>query len=226
MLINYISIKQSIGRFLKECGLDDTSYVEDIPQWVEDAINIIGIPNYYTYRYKLQEVSNSRCPLPCDIENLFGVYIATSLTKAENTNSLRRLFIRNSPLFGKGIGYETNNGASSYGSINGNYLHTSFDKGLVYFVYKGIPLDCDGFPLVPKDGKLNEALQYYFIYRMSLSGFKHPVVSYIMALQMWEKLYPAAGNSINWMDLQEYQEFTEMWTNQLLGDLHANNYIH
>jgi hypothetical protein len=43
---------------------------------------------------------------------------------------------------------------------------------------------------------------------------------------MWERLYPRAANSVNWMSLQEYQEFTELWTNVLMGDLNAHNYIH
>ena len=61
---------------------------------------------------------------------------------------------------------------------------------------------------------------------MSLSGYKHPVIDFQSAFQLWERKYPAAANSVNWFDLQDYQEFTEMWTNVLLGDLHANQYIH
>ena len=67
MLINYIPIKQSIGRFLKECGLPDTAYAEDFPVWIEDAIDIIGIPNYYTYGYALSEVVNHKAALTTDI---------------------------------------------------------------------------------------------------------------------------------------------------------------
>lgn len=224
MLINYISIKKTIGRFLKECGLDDTAYVEDIPQWVEDAIEIIGIPNYYVYRYKLQQVRNFRAPLPCDIEHLYGVWVSDDLNLATDINQLRRLTIRNSPLFGKGINTPVH--STAYGSINGNFTHTSFEEGKLYYVYKGIPLDCDGYPLVPKNAFLHEALQYWFIYKMSLSGYVHPTVSRQEAYQLWTKLYPQASNDISWFDLQDYQEFTEMWNNTLMGDLHNNNYIH
>ncbi len=224
MLINYISIKTTIGRFIKEFGLEDTSYVEDIPQWVEDAINIIGISNYYIYKHKLVKVQNHKAQIPCDIENLYGIWVANDFCDNTNNNNLKRLFIRNSPLLGTAI--KTAKHDSAYASINGRYIHTSFETGNIYIAYTGIPLDCEGFPLVPKDAKLNEALQYYFIYRMSLSGFKHPIIDFKTAYQMWQQTYPAAGNSINWMDLQDYQDFTELWTNTLLGDLHANNYIH
>ena len=225
MLINYISIKATIGRFIKEFGLESTAYTEDMPEWVEDAVEVIGIPNYYVTRYYLGKVNSYRCKLPCDILNLFGIYVTDTLSTTDKPETLKRLFLRNSPLFGNKGGYMTTEGAS-YGSISGGYLQTSFETGQVYMIYKGIPVDSEGFPLVPKDAKFAEALRYYFIYRMSLSGYKHPVIDFKTAYQMWEKLYPAAGNSINWMDLQEYQEFTEMWTNPILGDLNANNYIH
>lgn len=225
MLINYISIKTTIGRFIKEYGLEDTSYVEDIPQMVEDAMNIIGISNYYVYKHRLVPVQQYKASIPCDIENLYGIWVANDLCSTNtNNNNLKRLFIRNSPLLGKG--FQTTQHESAYGSINGRFIHTSFDTGQIYIVYTGIPLDCEGYPLVPKDAKLNEALQYYFIYRMSLSGYKHPVIDFKTAYDMWNRLYPAAGNSINWMDLQDYQDFTELWNNVLIGDLHANNYIH
>lgn len=224
MLINYINVKHIIGRFLKELSIDDTNYVDDIPQWVEDAIGIMNINNYYVNKYSIKQVTNSKTSLPCDIEHLYGIWVSTDLEQACNITNLRRLFIRNSPLFGHGI--STPHHEAAYGTINLSILHTSFQTGYVYFVYKGLPLDKDGFPLVPKNSYIQEALQYWFIYKMSLSGYKHPVISREEAYQKWNILYPQAANDINWMDLQEYQEFTEMWTNPLLGDLHANNYIH
>lgn len=225
MLINYISLKRTIGRLLKEYGLPDTSYIEDIPQWTEDAINIIGISNYYINKHKLSKIEDSRTKLPCDIENLIGVFVVPGFGITTNHSNLRRLFLQNSPYFGKGKGYETLGKETGYGTINGGYLDTSFDKGYVYFAYTGIPLDAENYPLVPKDAHLNTALQYYFINRMSLSGFKHPILDFDKSLQLWEREYPRAGNSINWMDLQEYQDFTELWTNPIIGDLNANNYI-
>jgi hypothetical protein len=225
MITNLISINSTIGRFLKDLGLEGTSYVEDIPRWTEDAISILGASSYYVYRRQKQEVRDYKCPLPCDMEVLHSIFVTDTLEEALDIKQLKRLFIRDSPMFGGDL-FTTTNGAAAYGSINGNTLHTSFDKGVVYFVYKGIPIDCDGMPLVPKSAELNTALQYYYIYRMALSGYKHPVLDFKDALQLWERHYPRASNDINWMNLQEYQAFTELWTNPLLGDLNANNYIY
>lgn len=223
MLINYISIKQTIGRFIREFGLSELEVIDDIPQWVEDAIAIMGIPNYYVNRHSIAKVTDHRAPVPCGIEVLHGIWTTDSGCEATEPKQLKRLFIRNVPIIGTLIKGEQS--GIGYGTINGGYIHTSYEEGYIYVAYKGLPLDCDGFPLVPKDPKVNEALQYYFMYRLALRGYKHPVVDFKTAYQLWEKTYPAASNSINWMDLQDYQEFTEMWTNNLIGDLHANQYI-
>lgn len=224
MVINYFSIKTMIGRFLSDYGLEDTAFMERVPEWTEDAIHMMGLSNYYTYKYALIKIDNHKGLLPCGLDNLHSAWVATTCEITDDIKNLRRLFIRNTPLLGKGI--KTTDHTTAYGSINGRYVHTSFQDGYVYLVYKGVPLDCDGYPLVPDDAKLKEALEYYYIKRMSLSGFKHPVIDFGTAEALWKQTYPAAANSVNWMDLQDMQEFTELWTNVLLGDLHANQYIH
>jgi hypothetical protein len=224
MLLNLISIKVVIGRFLKEYNIDDTNYVDDLPQWTRDAIEIIGIPNYFIPKHTIKKIESNRCSLPCDIENLYGIWVTNSTDRAQTITELGKLEIRNNPLIGAGIKRETPE-RFMYGNISGNFLNTSFSSGYVYIAYKGLPTDCDGYPMVPKDTKLNNALQYYFIWRMALSGYTHPVISPKDALALWEKNYPAAANSVNWMDISELQEFTNMWTNPILGDLHTNNYI-
>jgi hypothetical protein len=224
MLINYISSKQIIGRFLKELAIEDTTYVDDIPMWIEDALEIMGVPNYYVNKFAVKQVESYKTSLPCDIQFLHGVWVSHNLNPCIDKSSLRRLFIRNNPLIGEAI--KTAAHEAAYGMINNQILHTSFEKGYVYFAYKGLPLDNEGFPLVPKNSFLQEALQYWFIYKMSFSGYIHPVVSRQEAYQLWNQNYPKASNDINWMDLQDMQDFTELWTNPLLGDLHNNNYIH
>lgn len=223
MKINYISIKETIGRFLREYNIDDSSYISDIPIWIEEAISLIGIPNYYVIKKAEVKIDQNKGILPCDIEHIYGYFVSTNCEDGVNKNNYRRLVIRNAPLIG--IGINSVNHETAYGTVDGNFLNTSFYKGKVMVVYKGIPMDCDGFPLVPKNAEFNQAIQFYFIYRMALSGFKHPIISFDQAYQLWEKHYPRAGNSINWMDLQEYQEFTEMWTNPIIGDLSNNHFI-
>ena len=145
MLINYVSIKQTIGRFFKDLGIDETSYVNDIPQWTEDAIEIIGIPNYYVFKFKLVKIDQNRGVLPCDIQNLHSVFVTSNFQGNFNRNNARRLVLRNAPLIGKGI--STASSDTAYANINGNFINTSFYSGYVYFVYKQVYDPATGKPI-------------------------------------------------------------------------------
>jgi hypothetical protein len=224
MITKFITTKNFIGRLLTIYGLDSTSYSHLFPQMIEDAISIIGIPDYYINKDASIPIINHKGQLPCDIEHAHSFWVGKTLYDESNATNLCRLIIRNNPLIGKAIKAPIHD--TAYGTTNGRFIEVTFEKGIVILVYKGLPCDEEGFPLVPSDADFLQALEYYCIMRLALTGYKHPILDYNSAYQLWEKHYPRAGNSVNWMNLEEYQEFTEMWNNSILGDLRALNYIH
>ena len=220
-VVKLISIENIIGRFLKDYNIEDTTYVDDFPQWTQDAIEIMELSNYYTVQPTVKKVENYRCALPCNIESLCGIWIAEDNKIVTNVLGLNKLVIRNMPLIGHSFPQPQHRVA--YATIDGNFIHTSFESGYIYIVYKGIPLDCNGLPMVPKGAKVAQALEYYYIKRMMLSGYKHPIFTYGDIEALWKQSYPAAANAVNWMDSNDLQEFKDMWTNPIIGDLNSNN---
>jgi len=221
-MMKYISSKALIGRFIQEMGIEDTNFVAQVPVWIEDAISIMCVPKYYVYKGTMINIDRKQGLIPCDIEFMHSAYISAGDDFTEKRN-LRRLVIRNAPIINPSVKIPTS--GLEYAHINGRYIYTSFDKGQVYLLYKGVPCDNEGYPLVPNDAHFNEAISYYFIKMLSMSGYKHPVFSFKDAYELWNKHYPKAANSLNAYDLQEYQEFAEMWNNRILGDLHELDYI-
>jgi hypothetical protein len=222
-MIKYISSKALIGRFIQECGIEETNFASQVPIWIEDAIQIMGVPKYYVYKNKLINIDRKQGLIPCDIEFLHSVYVAKD-NDFSNMNYIRRLYIRDAPIINQNVHIPQTNHHSAV--ISGRYIYTTFDKGVVYMIYKGVPCDNEGYPLVPNDAQFNEAIRYYFIKTLSLGGYKHPILSFKDAYDLWEKHYPRAANSLNAFDLQEHQEFTEMWTDRLIGDIHQIDYLH
>lgn len=208
---------------MSDLNLQGTDFLVNIGQWIEDGIEWMEIPKYYVLRSERKEVREGRVLVPASWNFIKAVLTTTNYKVDEEYNrieyiqGLRRLIIRNNDLIGTGI--KLGQIDNQYGNMNGNYLYTSFTKGSVLFLYKGLPLDCDGFPMVPADAKVIEALNFWIIYKLGLMGFTHPVLSWDTAYKLWEKTYPAAGNSASWMTAQEYQEFTEMWNNIFRGDV-------
>ena len=218
-----ISSQEFIGRTMADLNLQGTDFLDTIYQWIEDGIEFMDIPKYYVLKVERKEIKEGRVRIPAEWNYIKAVLTTNNFCVDENykikeyIQNLRRLVIRNNSMINDTIklGIVEN----SFGTMNGNYLYTTFDKGNVLFLYKGLPTDCDGYPMVPKNARVNEALRFWIIYNLSLKGFDHPKVSWDVALQRWNQMYPAAGNDVSWPDAQDYQEFTEMWTNQLLGDI-------
>jgi hypothetical protein len=221
MLVKYISSKQIVAQVLVDFNVQQTEYISRMWEWIGNALEIMELSNYFAFRNHIGEVENYQTRMPCDIKYLHSTWI--SGVTCPDATGLVKLNLRDNPLIGKQVKGMFHN--REYGAIDGNYLTTTFRKGHVLFVYHGPPIDCDGYPLVPDDAKVKEALPFYIIYRLGLSGVKHPVLSVKEAYEMWEKLYPAAANSVNWMDLEGYQEFAEMWNGLIKKDAIKNFYL-
>jgi len=226
-MVNVIEIEHLEARFIREFGIKNLSYIIDLEVWARDGIHDMRIPNFYQIKDKeLTVVSTNdggKAKIGCTTDMLIGAYYYNNNTTEFSTKGSYELLIRNDNNLGStGLPCAGN----IYASIAGGYIHVKQDCGYIRLFYKDIPTDCNNKVLVPTNSKVQRALMYYFIYRMGLSGYQHPVVSWETALQLWEKEYPAAGNDASWFTEQELQAFTEMWTNPLIGDLHRNNYIH
>lgn len=99
------------------------------------------------------------------------------------------------PYFGQDITQEDSTIRSThYYKIVGNYIQTSFECGYIKLHYLTIPVDKEGYPLIPDNEAFKQALEWYIIRRLIGSGYQHPVFSYQYADEQFEK-YAARGIS-------------------------------
>lgn len=220
---NLIEIEHLEARFIREFGIKNLSYIIDLDTWARDGIYDMRIPNFYQIKDIEVKVVDGKADIRKTTEMFISAYY--SLNSGEEfsiENSFELLIRNNNNLGSSGIP----SGGSIYATISAGIIHIKEQTGYLRVFYKDIPTDCNNKTLIPNNPKVIKALMYYFIYRMGLSGYVHPVITWESALQLWEKEYPAAGNDASWFTEAELQAFTEMWTNPLLGDLHRNNYIH
>lgn len=66
--------------------------------------------------------------------------------------------------------------------INDGWFNFSLDTAKVCIYYLGISTDKEGFPMLPISGEYNEALLWFIIKRMMMSGWEHPNKDINMAL--------------------------------------------
>lgn len=222
-MINLIEIENLEARFIREFGIKNLSYIIDLETWARDGIHFMRIPNFYQIRDIELKIVNGQASIRCATDMVIGAYYYTDNTVPFSALCSYELLTRNDNSLGS-LGMPC--AGNLYSSINGGKMYIKQDSGYVRLFYKDVPVDCNNKTLIPNNPKVLTALMYYFIYRMSLSGYQHPVVDFKTAKELWEREYPAAGNDASWFTEAELQAFTEMWTNPLIGDLHRNNYIH
>lgn len=222
-MVNLIEIENIEARFIREFGIKNLSYIIDLEVWARDGIHDMRIPNFYQIKDKEIVVVDTKAKIGCTSDMLIGAYFYTDNTVPFSTTSAYELLIRNDNNLGS-AGFPC--AGNIYATIQGGYIHVKPDCGFIRLFYKDVPTDCNDKVLIPNNPKVIRALMYYFIARMALSGYVHPVIDFQTAQAFWDREYPAAGNDASWFTEQELQAFTEMWTNPLIGDLHRNNYIH
>jgi len=244
--LKLVSSNAIIAELYQDFNLAGSEWVHKAKRWVARGIEVMGLSGYFEKATLWEDVLEYSAPLPCDLRVLGviliegttdyvgigdGLPIATapamnSTDSNGNTinafvdttsTTLLRLPLSNSLIIGKP--FESINSAyNAKGYINQDRLHTNFETGRVLYVYYRPPLDSEGFPLVPDFALTIEALNFWIIYKMSIGGFKHPVISYDEAWRKWMELYPQARNRINYPSLEEMQSFTEMMNNPIIGD--------
>jgi hypothetical protein len=207
--MNYklISSKTIIGEMYSDFNITNDDWVNKASRYMSRALALMKIDGYYEIAYHIEDVQEFNAPLPCDDKYILAVLFSSGgqVTRLNLTNSLA-------------LGMDFTKIATHnihQGRINANYLRTNFENGTILYIYYRIPKDEDGHLLIPDNADVLEALPFYLIYRMSLSGYKHPVISMEKAEAKWDKLFPRARNSMNFPTIEEMHRMSLMLNNPL-----------
>lgn len=168
MIQKLISINYVIRKVVKDLGLDDKElYIDDFVEWIGEGLQYIGSYYQYCERYETIDIIDYKGELPCDFYAMIRIH--------DNTDGKADSFNKN--LIGA-----TNKQSSlnqhtfrDY-NIQGNVFTAAFKTGKLNIQYLGIPLDEEGFPMIPDNVNYLDALMWKCAYQLSLKGytFKNP----------------------------------------------------
>lgn len=208
--IRLISSKIITAELYQDFNIDNDDWVNKINRHIERALGLMRIDGFYIKKTLIEDVEEFKAPLPCDAKYVMAVlYNQGCLTRLPLTRHV-----------GLGVNFAGITAHTTLkGAIENNYLHTNFEKGKIMYVYYGVPLDDCGDILIPDCPEVLEALPYFIIQKLSLSGYKHPIIDYKMAKEEWRTLYPIARNKMNYWSIEEAHQFTKMNTNPLFIDI-------
>ncbi len=200
MVTKLVSSKVVIAQLFQDFNLNGTDWLGSVNRHIGTALELMELSGYFKEAVRVTTVKDHLAPLPCQMKELIAVLDLNDSTKAMGV-----LPIKNSNFVGNK--YKDLLGASyRSGAINFNGLRTSFETGKVAFLYHTPPTDDEGYPLVPDNAFVLEAIPFYIIMRLAYSGVTHPVISREEAEIKWRELYPRARNRMNFPTIQEMDQ--------------------
>jgi len=208
--ISLVSAESLIGEFLQDYNMNSSDFISRLNRHIVRGIELMDIDTYFNRCYATITIEEGRGVLPCEMKYLEAIFISLGDTP-------HRIDYSNNDLTALDF-MEEDMQIFSDAYIQEGILTIKDYEGDAYVVYRGLPINEKGYVLMPDDAWLMEALGFFLIYKLGISGYKHKVFNIADAEQRWNALYPRARNSVNFPTVQEMQNFTEMWSNPLKGD--------
>jgi hypothetical protein len=196
MIVNrFISVKQIIESVYRDNGFQEELPWEDLIVWSQEALELIGAPVQYIKKVTGSAAdpnlyaTNYRAPLPCDFHKLVQIAVNGGPVRYSG-DSFHHL------LSGSCCNGTTNNSTETWtdnfgnvftpqaGSlapvtkditfdINNDFITLSVKEADICLAYLAIPLDGEGFPMVPDDAVYKIAIRSYLTYKIDYIGWRN-----------------------------------------------------
>lgn len=155
-----VSLKNIMWRIASHPLMKDINY-EDAAMYAIEAINLIGAPLTFTNKVTRPpiKVDDFKATLPSDLKLIRGVKMHdTDIALKYATNIYHDDKCKED--FGENCYYDSD---YTY-TVQSNVITTSFEEGLIVISYQALPLDKEGYPMIPDDQKVKEAIRYFIMY--------------------------------------------------------------
>lgn len=195
----YINIREILSRILRHPLLQELG-LETAIQYVIDFFGIMGLPTTYIDKTECIEINNYRGVLPCDLISINQVAYKGQciryMTDAFNSRT---------------------DDAYTF-KAQGRIIYTSFKEGTIEISYKSIPLDEEGYPLLPDEPTFLRALELYIKKQWFTILFDMNKISPAVLQNTQQEYAFAAGacnNTFTIPSVSEMESIKNMW-NQLI----------
>lgn len=201
MEVSTVSINQLIYRIQDEFEFNDSSWKSKAKRAIARGLDYIGSGIMVERVSEILTVENYKAEMPCDIKFLECIkYDGYFIGPINNSDNIDTSVVHPS--------------ASAY--IDPGYIKTTFEEGEIVVYYKRIPVDDDGYPYIPNDEILKEALVWRAVYGLLLAGYKHHTISsYLEARAAWDQLKEEARIHAIFPTTWNMENFREWWLSPL-----------
>lgn len=203
----YVSTKFVINKVYRDNEYGDEVDWASCLEWVFEALNKIGSPVSYINKFADITIADYKGSLPCDLFKL------TSVKDKETGTSLRR----STHTYHEDLICEDERhadcGDATY-TINNYYIFTNFEEGTLRVAYKAFPTDDNGYPQIPDEDKVIEAVACYICMKIDWKLMRTGKLSermYDRSEQKWFFYVNSAKNKLNMPDMDQMESIRNRW---------------
>ena len=230
----YTSSQEIINKVYRDTGSQYVLNQEDLIEWIFEALNMLGTNMTLVPRHtgplenSDYNFENYRVPLPCDFAKLVQVSM-NGYPAIPSTNSFHHLldggcctetnpavlntFVDNfgntfnNQIIGPVVGYGNINPQATF-DINEDYITFNSKTGTCCLAYYAYPIDKNGFPLIPDETKVKEAITRSLIMRLDYIGWRTGQITkevYMDSKQEYEWYIASARGHLKTPDLAQME---------------------
>lgn len=151
-MIRYVSLRQIMDDITDHPLLKDISF-DRVVNYTVSFIRIVGMPKEFNEEIAVIPINDYRGLLPCNLESIIQVRMYNTCNKDY------RVFRYSTDSF-----HMSDNKGNSYDltyKVQGGVIFTSVKDCNIEIAYRTIPVDSEGYPMIPDNGSFIRALESY-----------------------------------------------------------------
>ena len=207
MITRFKSMKSILAGLYRDLGSNTELNESDLIEWGVEALSMIGSYAQNKEVSTILTVTNHTVTLPCDF-----------------------IYPKDITHNGRPLSWSTKSAANNYQCedcntiptcctdynfyISDGCLNTSLESGDLCIVYQAVPVDEEGFPLVPDNVYFDKALKAYVTYMLDKIQFRRgliPEVVYRESSRDWLFYVNSARGSAYMPDASQMERLKRVW---------------
>lgn len=202
----YISIKVILDDILEHPLLRDVS-LERAINHTQSFIRIVGMPKGFNERTDLVDIKDYRGMLPCDLESIIQVRMHDKCGHHHHDvfrYSTDSFHMSDTKHHSHDLTYK----------VQGSIIFTSIREGTIEIAYRAIPVDSDGYPMIPDSSSFISALELYIKKKQFTVLFDQSKITpqvYNNVLQEYAWAVGQAQSDLVRPSVDEMQAITNSW---------------
>lgn len=216
MIHKFTSVKQLIAKVYRDLKIQEEDRWVDMIEWSAEALELIGTFQQYHPKTVDLTVEGNRAKLPCDFYKVIQIaygnipiqYGTGSFDNTYHCDDCINLKTKSQFVY----------------TINNSYIFTNFD-GAICLSYLAIPVDEEGFPMIPDDASYMEALYKYIDMKLLYPEFRAgriPQGIYNEAVHDWNYKCMQARGAGNMPNIDKMEAIKGQWL-RLIPDINQHS---